>query len=57
MAKYVHEITVRKEDGDKRESLLGRVSASMVLSGQRVFAGDYKVTITRLKPTKEGSNG
>jgi hypothetical protein len=47
MAKYELDITVLPEDVDKRQTLAARIDIALALSGCRITAGEYAVTIER----------
>lgn len=47
MAKYELEITIRPEDVDKRQTLASRIDMTLALTGCRITAGEYTVTIER----------
>jgi len=58
--KYEYELTVERDERDKASAFVHTLRALLMLSGVRVQAGDYIVTIERVrKPAdteKEGAS-
>jgi hypothetical protein len=47
VAKYELEITILPQDVDKRQTLASRIEMTLALTGCRITAGEYVVTIER----------